>query len=113
WAARGAGSEPAVRIAERIDDAFAPGTDISAMSFRLRDDYTSLMWLGGTKALWDLQNPRRAAPLFYRYGAAAKTAGTKTKGFYWAGRAAAEGGDRDGANRYFQMAAQYPDQFYG
>lgn len=113
WAARGAGSDPAVRIAERIDDAFAPGTDISAMSFRLRDDYTSLMWLGGTKALWELQNPRRAAPLFYRYGAAAKTAGTKTKGFYWAGRAAAEGGDRDNANRYFAMAAQYPDQFYG
>jgi soluble lytic murein transglycosylase len=113
WAARSAGPEQAVRIAESIDDAFAPGTDISAMAFRLRDDYTSLMWLGGTRALWTLRNPRRAAPLFYRYGAAAKTPGTRTKGFYWAGRALAEAGDRAGAARYFELAAQYPDHFYG
>ncbi len=113
WAAKGAGSDPAVRIAASIDDAFAPGTDISDLSFRLRDDYTSLMWLGGTKALWSLRQPQRAAPLFYRYGAAAKTPGTRSKGFYWAGRALAEAGDRDGANRYFEMAAQYPDHFYG
>lgn len=112
-AARGAGSEPAVRIAASIDDAFPPGTDISKASFRLRDDYTSLMWLGGTKALWNLQAPKRAAPLFYRYGAAARTPGTRSKGFYWAGRALAEAGDREGANRYFEMAAQYPDHFYG
>jgi len=113
WAARGAGSEPAVRIAESIDDAFAPGTDVSALGFGLRDDYTSLMWLGGTKALWKLRQPKRAAPLFYRYGAAARTPGTKTKGFYWAGRALAQAGDQDGAMRYFEMAAAYPDHFYG
>ena len=113
WAAKGAGADPAVRIAESIDDAFAPGTDISDQSFRLRDDYTSLMWLGGTKALWSLYQPKRAAPLFYRYGAAAKTPGTRSKGFYWAGRALAQAGDHEGANRYFEMAAQYPDHFYG
>ena len=113
WAARGAGADPAVRIASSIDDAFAPGTDISQTSFRLRDDYTSLMWLGGTKALWQLGDARRAAPLFYRYGAAAQTPGTRTKGFYWAGRASAQAGDRENANRYFELAAQYPDQFYG
>jgi len=112
-AARGAGSAPAFRIAESIDDAFAPGTDISGESYRLRDDYTSLMWLGGTKALWDLRNPKGAAPLFYRYGAAARTPGTRSKGFYWAGRALAEAGDREGANSYFEMAAQYHDHFYG
>ena len=27
-----------------------------------------------------------AAPLFYRYGAAAQTPQTRSKGFYWAGR---------------------------
>jgi soluble lytic murein transglycosylase len=113
WAARGAGADPAVRIAESIDDAFTPGTDISDLGFKLRDDYTSLMWLGGTKAFWSLRDPRRAAPLFYRYGAAAKTPGTRTKGFYWAGRAAATAGDKAGAARYFEMAAQYPDHFYG
>ncbi len=113
WAARNASSEDAVRIASSIDDAFAPGTDISELSFRLRDDYTSLMWLGGTKALWNLRDPRRAAPLFYRYGAAARTPGTRTKGLYWAGKALADSGDRQGAMRYFELAAQYPDHFYG
>lgn len=113
WAAKAASADQAVAVAGAIDAAFAPGTDISALSFRLRDDYTSLMWLGGTKALWNLREPRRAAPLFYRYGAAAKTPGTRTKGFYWAGRALAEAGDTPGAMRYFEMAARYPDHFYG
>jgi len=113
WAAKGASAEQAVLIASAIDAAFAPGTDISALSFRLRDDYTSLMWLGGTRALWTLRDPRRAAPLFYRYGAAAKTPGTRTKGLYWAGRALAEAGDGPGSRRYFEMAAAYPEQFYG
>jgi soluble lytic murein transglycosylase len=112
-AAKGAGADPAVRIASSIDEAFAPGTDISKLSFRLRDDYTTLVWLGGTKALWDLRDPRRAAPLFYRYGAAAQTPGTRSKGFYWAGRAMAQAGDTAGANRYFEMAARYAEYFYG
>jgi len=112
-AAKSAGADTAVRIATSIDDAFAPGTDISKASYRLRDDYTSLMWLAGTKALWSLGDARRAAPLFYRYGAAARTPGTRSKGFYWAGRALAKAGDAEGANHYFEMAAQYPDHFYG
>ena len=112
-AAKGAGADSAVRIASSIDDAFAPGTDISKLSYKLRDDYTSLMWLGGTKALWELRDNRRAAPLFYRYGAAAQTPGTRSKGFYWAGRALALAGDTSLANRYFEMAAQYPEYFYG
>ena len=44
----------AVRIAAEIDDAFDPGADISDASLGLRDDYTSLIWLGGTEALWNL-----------------------------------------------------------
>lgn len=112
-AARSAGASDAVKIASSIDDAFAPGTDISQGSYRLRDDYTSLVWLGGTKALWTLDDPRSAAPLFYRYGAAAQTPGTRSKGFYWAGRALAQAGDAQGARRYFEMAAQYPHYFYG
>lgn len=111
--ARSAGADPAVRIASSVDDGFAPGEDISRLSFMVRDDYTSLMWLGGTKALWDLGDSARAAPLFYRYGAAARTPQTRSKGFYWAGRAMARGGKEAEANRYFEMAAAYPDQFYG
>ena len=111
--ARGAGADSAARIAASTDDLFAPGADLTAKSYRLRDDYTSLMWLGGTKALWELGDGRRAAPLFYRYGAAAQTSPTRSKGFYWAGRASSRGGDSAGANRYYGMAAEYPDRFYG
>ena len=41
--AKAADSSRTVRIASKIDDLFAPGEDISKKSFRLRDDYTSLM----------------------------------------------------------------------
>lgn len=112
-AARSADSDRAVRIAATIDDTFAPGTDVSRQPYKIRDDYTSLMWLGGTKAMWSLGDAARAAPLFYRYGAAAQTPQTRSKGFYWAGRAAAQAGDRAGAQRYFELAAAYPQNFYG
>lgn len=103
----------AVAIASKVDDFFAPGTDISEGSFTLRDKYTDLMWLGGTKALWSMGDGQRAAPLFYRYGTAAKTPLTRSKGFFWAGRAAARAGDRAGAQRYWEMAAEYPEWYYG
>lgn len=111
--ARGAGSGQAARIAGSVDDLFAPGADISSMAYKLRDDYTSLMWLGGTKSLWNNGDGRTAAPLFYRYGAAARTPQTRSKGFYWAGLASERAGDRAGAQRYYDMAAAYPDRFYG
>lgn len=103
----------AVRIAANIDETFAPGTDVSAEAFQVRDDYTSLMWLGGTRALNELRDPSRAAPLFYRYGAAARSPQTRSKGYYWAGRAMAQAGNAAEARRYFEMAAVYPEQFYG
>lgn len=111
--ARMSGGSTVVRIAASIDDGFPPDADISAMEYKLRDDYTSLMWLGGTTALWETRDARAAAPLFYRYGAAARTPQTRSKGFYWAGLAATQAGDRAGATRYFEMAADYPVQFYG
>ena len=111
--AEGADARSAVNIASRVDDLFAPGTDISQGNFTLRDKYTDLMWLGGTKALWSLGDGAKAAPLFYRYGAAGRTPLTRAKGFYWAGRAAARAGDRAEAQRYWDMAAAYPDYYYG
>jgi soluble lytic murein transglycosylase len=111
--AKAASPSTAAAIAAKVDDLFAPGTDISALSFKLRDDYTSLMWLGGTKALWSLGDGRAAAPLFYRYGMAARTPQTRSKGFYWAGAALARNGNAAEANRYFEMAAKYPEYFYG
>ena len=112
-AAKEAESGTAVQIASKIDDGFAPGTDISRLSFALRDQYTSLMWLAGQKALLQMGDPRSAAPLFWRYGAAARTPQTRSKGFYWAGRAMAQSGDVKGAARYYAAAGAYPDQFYG
>ncbi len=112
-AARAAGPRDAARIAASVDDLFAPEEDISERSFRLRDKYTDLMWLGGTEALWKLGDGATAAPLFYRYGAAAKTPLTRAKGFYWAGRAARQANRGADAERYFGMAAQYADQYYG
>jgi soluble lytic murein transglycosylase len=107
------GARDAAGIASRSSDLFAPGTDLSATSFTLRDRLTDLMWLGGTKALWDLGDGVTAAPLFARYGDAAKTPLTKAKGYYWAGRAARQAGDQAGAARWFEMAARWPDYYYG
>ncbi|MGX7925270.1 lytic transglycosylase domain-containing protein [Tsuneonella sp. HG094] len=111
--AKGASANTAAAIASKVDDLFAPGTDISGLSYKLRDDYTSLMWLGGSKALWSMGDGNLAAPLFYRYGNAARTPQTRSKGFYWAGNAAARAGNQAEANRYFEMAAKYPEYFYG
>ena len=111
--ARTGDSRSAQRIAASVDDLFTPGADISGMSYRLRDDYTSLMWLGGTKALWNLGDGNAAAPLFYRYGAAARTPQTRSKGFYWAGLAAERAGNMPEATRYWEMSAEYADRFYG
>jgi soluble lytic murein transglycosylase len=111
--ARSVDGANAARIAAGIDDGFPAGADLSKASFALRDNYTSLMWLGGTKAMWTLGTPRAAAPLFWRYGMAAKTPQTRAKGFYWAGRALAQAGDSAGARPYFEQAAAYADQFYG
>lgn len=112
--AKGASASTAAAIASKVDDLFTPGFDIASNgSFKLRDDYTSLMWLGGTKALWSMGDGAQAAPLFYRYGNAARTPQTRSKGFYWAGNASARAGRTADANRYFEMAAKYPEYFYG
>ena len=107
------GPSEAAQIAARSGDLFAPGSDLSQASFTLRDRLTDLMWLGGTKALWNLGDGTTAAPLFARYGDAAKTPLTKAKGYYWAGRAAQQAGDSAGAARWFEMAARWPDYYYG
>ncbi|MDZ3831549.1 MAG: transglycosylase SLT domain-containing protein [Sphingopyxis sp.] len=103
----------AYNIARQIDDALPPGTVIRETSLGVRDDYTSLAWLAGQLALNDLRRPAEAVRLFRAYGEAARSAQTRTKGFYWAGRAALAAGDRSTANTHFADAAQHYDQFYG
>ena len=111
--AKTASAGDAARIASRIDDVFAPGTDISAGSFALRDRYTDLMWLGGTSALWSMGDGATAAPLFARYGDAARTPLTKAKGYYWAGRAARRAGMQGESTAYFERASVWPHYYYG
>jgi len=107
------GPSEAAQIAARSGDLFAADADLSQTSFTLRDRLTDLMWKGGTNALWRLGDGAAAAPLFARYGDAAKTPLTKAKGYYWAGRAAQQAGDSAGATRWFEMAARWPDYYYG
>ncbi|MFN2100368.1 lytic transglycosylase domain-containing protein [Altererythrobacter sp. MF3-039] len=111
--AKAAGSRQAVQIASKTDDLFGPGFDVSEGSFVLRDKMTDLMWLGGTKALWTLGDGAAAAPLFYRYGTSAKTPLTRSKGFYWAGKAAGRARNTNEATRYFELAAAHPEYYYG
>ncbi|WP_086617341.1 lytic transglycosylase domain-containing protein [Erythrobacter tepidarius] len=111
--AKAGSARDAVQIASRVDDLFAPGSDISQGSFALRDRYTDLMWIGGTNALWRLRDGALAAPLFQRYGDAARTPLTKAKGYYWAGRAMRQAGNEAAARAYFESAAAYPHYYYG
>ena len=112
-AARNSDPQTATTIAMGAEQGFGVGADISKLSFPIRDDYTSLMWFGGTQALFILHDAPRAAQLFYRYASAARTPQTRSKGYYWAGRALAGAGQEPLAARYFESAAAYPDQFYG
>jgi len=100
-------------IASKIDDAVPPGVDLSDQPIGVRDDYTSLAWLAGTTAFYNLNRPTDAVTMFRRYADAAKSPQTRSKGYYWAGRAALQAGDAASANGYFTQAGVYPDQFYG
>jgi soluble lytic murein transglycosylase len=112
-AARLGGPSDTLHISMSASEGFPPGADVSQQNFAVRDDYTSLMWLGATTALWQLHNGPAAAQLFWRYATAARTPMTRAKGFYWAGRALTEAGQANDAARYFTSASQYPDQYYG
>lgn len=103
----------AYQIASQIDDAYAPGTNVSAQSLGERDDYTSLAWLAGTIALDDLRRPADAARMFAKYAKGGKSAQVTTKGMYWAGRAAQASGQGALATSYFSEAAAFPELFYG
>ncbi len=105
--------QQAYDIARRLDDLYPTGTDISALSYGERDEYTNLAWLGGQMALKRVGRPRDAATLFGKYGRAAQSGQTRSKGFYWAGQALSQAGDAAGARAQWQQAARYPTSFYG
>jgi soluble lytic murein transglycosylase len=100
-------------IASKLDDAYPAGTDVSDRSFGERDAYTSLAWIAGSSALFQLGRPADAVRMFDFYAHAARSPQTRSKGFYWAGRAAAAAGRETDSQSYFEQAATAPDQFYG
>jgi soluble lytic murein transglycosylase len=102
----------AARIALGAADAF-PGEDVSQQPYGVRDDYTSLMWLGGTSALWRQRDGSSAATLFRRYADAGRGPGVKAKGLYWAGLAYSRSGRSMEARDAFIGAGSHADQFYG
>ena len=83
-------------IASQLDDAYAPGTDVSTRPIGERDDYTSLAWLAGTTAFYNLNRPTDAVAMFRRYATGGKSPQVQAKGYYWAGRAALQAGDTPG-----------------
>jgi soluble lytic murein transglycosylase len=116
-AARGAAADGqyslAYQIASQVDDAFPAGTDISALPLGERDDYTSLVWLAGQTAYYNLSRPRDAMAMFDRYSRGSRSPQTQSKGLYWAARSADAAGDAAGAQYYFGRAAGFPDLYYG
>jgi soluble lytic murein transglycosylase len=78
-AAKAGGPSDSVRIAQGATEGFIPGSEIAQMAFAVRDDYTSLMWLGGTTALWQMRDATTAANLFYNYAHAARTPMTRAR----------------------------------
>ncbi|MES2137480.1 MAG: lytic transglycosylase domain-containing protein [Pseudomonadota bacterium] len=100
-------------ITRHLRDALPPGTDISQQPLDLRDNYTSLAWLGGSVALDRLGRPEAAIALYDAYAHGGRSLQVQTKGYYWAGRASLAAGHVQEANAYFQTAAAYPDLFYG
>ncbi|HEY0112928.1 MAG TPA: lytic transglycosylase domain-containing protein [Allosphingosinicella sp.] len=114
--ARGAAEDSqwgtAYQIASQIDEAYPAGTDVSARSYGERDEYTSLAWLAGNAAN-RLGRPADAARMFERYARAAKSPQTRSKGLYWAARAASASGQTAQSSAWLEEASTAPDQFYG
>lgn len=103
----------AYRIASRVDDAIAPEDKMADQDLSTRDNYTSLTWLAGTLAMDRLGRPRDAIGMFGRYAEAAKSPQTRSKGFYWAGKAAARAGDMTLSAQQYANAGIYYENFYG
>ena len=105
--------ENAYKIASKLREAFPAGTKIIDLDLPTRDTYTSLAWLAGENAYYKLGRPRDAIEMFRAYTDGARTPQTRSKGLYWAGRAAKQAGDTAGANQYWGDASRYFDYFHG
>ncbi len=105
--------QTAYDIARQVDDAYPAGTVVRDRPLGERDEYTNATWLAGTTAMDRLGRPADAIRMFDLYARAARSPQTRSKGLYWAGRAAEAAGRGDIARSYYASAAALFDQFYG
>jgi soluble lytic murein transglycosylase len=103
----------AYNIASGIDDVLPANAKVADQPIDVRDNYTTLAWMAGTTALDRIRQPASAIAMFDRYAQGGKSLQVRTKGYYWAGRAALQAGQLQQANDYFTRAAAYPELFYG
>ena len=103
----------AYNIASQIDDVLPAGVNVADQPYGVRDNYTTLAWLGGSVALDRLHSPSNALAMFARYALGGRSLQVQSKGDYWAGRAALAAGNVQLANSYFAQAAKDPGLFYG
>lgn len=76
-------------------------------------DYAEAEWLAGWIALRFLKQPKTAARHFEKLYNAVRFPISKARGAYWRARAAAAQGDRAGALKWYELAAQHPATYYG
>lgn len=103
----------AYNIARQLDDSLPVGVVLADQPYGVRDEYTSLAWLAGRTAFDRLNNFAGAQAMFERYGRGGKSLQVRTKGEYWAGRAADAQGRRAEALAHYSIAAATPQLFYG
>ena len=89
-------------------DVLAAGDRHQHQPLGVRDNYTSLAWLGGSVALDRLNRPDERDRPVRRYGQGGTSLQVQTKGNYWAGRAALAAGHFQEANGYFQRPRPIP-----
>lgn len=75
--------------------------------------YAEAEWLAGWVALRFLKQPAKAFPHFTRLYNAVTSPMSRSRGAYWAGRAAEAKGDQKAAKFWYGEAARYPVSFYG
>lgn len=97
-------------IEGRIQDAASLLKNHSQLDGKSQAD---ALWLSGWVTLEFLKKPREAYPYFYALFNNVKFPVSKSRGAYWAGKAAALNGNPDTAANWFKQAAAYPTTFYG
>lgn len=76
-------------------------------------DYAEAEFMAGWLMLRKLNQPVQAATHFARIAEAGKSPITRSRGFYWQGRAAEARGDAAAAQAHYVEASKYTTTFYG